>query len=274
MQKTIALIGHSAAGKSSCLDALKIEPAADMDVSLGTRTEDCPTLDQGLRWILEYPHDLVVVSNHEQMLKSFHEAKRGGDARFAQVHFLYLKKPRERLRRHLKRSTLSGSHRPKKHQEYTLAIYDRFDQMFSELADEQIDCSSGDPAEISRVVRGVRCRIRYADVAQPKLVFSVCGLSAVGKGTLIDKFHRPDPGWRERFDVSGSAEFYADRSSTRLEKNSYRPTTEMFEPFFPDVIVNRWQFRQHRHLEALPRAFPQSTHKRRGHNLKLTAQGD
>ena len=48
--RRLALIGHSGAGKSSCLVALGIDgKAADMDAVLGTR--ESPPLETALNWL-------------------------------------------------------------------------------------------------------------------------------------------------------------------------------------------------------------------------------
>ena len=47
----VALIGHPAAGKSSCLSVLNSDRNADMDVALGTTQS--PGLDKALLWMTD-----------------------------------------------------------------------------------------------------------------------------------------------------------------------------------------------------------------------------
>ena len=66
----IALIGHSAAGKSQCLKLLKLDrQAADMDVAW--RIKKSPTFDQCMDWLTDKSRPpVVVVSNHEDIVNA------------------------------------------------------------------------------------------------------------------------------------------------------------------------------------------------------------
>jgi energy-coupling factor transporter ATP-binding protein EcfA2 len=159
----IALIGHSGAGKSSYLSHRGIDPhAADMDTALGV---DCsPPLEQALAWMTEGAEGqaVVVVSNHEEMLEAMHQAKRTGRhaESFACVRLVYLRKPKDRLARHLGRPTAAGDPRDDACRRYTLGSYERLDKMFSEMADDVIDCGSKSieevAAEVNALVRNSR----------------------------------------------------------------------------------------------------------------------
>jgi len=150
----IALIGHSAAGKSSCLRYMNSDANADMDVALGTTKS--PTLETAIRWMIDECRPAVIaVSNHEEMLKALHAAKVSGShtTLLSRIHFVYLHKPKDRLARHLSRPTPGGSARPQQAQSYTLSEYERFHKMFMDLADVVIDCSSIEIPEVaSRVL--------------------------------------------------------------------------------------------------------------------------
>jgi len=95
--RRVALIGHSDAGKTSCLLALGVDcKAADMDAVLGTT--HCPSLDSALQWLAnKHALDLVVVSNHEQMLVKMRQAKLAGKFGdyFTRVLLVYLHKPKD-----------------------------------------------------------------------------------------------------------------------------------------------------------------------------------
>jgi hypothetical protein len=139
------LIGHSGAGKSSCLLSLALpRQSADMDCVLGT--ERPPPLLKALDWLAldPTPPAIVVVSNHEQMLYDMRAAKLAGryPERFAAIHFVYLRKPKEQLRVHLTLPTAGGRPRDYDCQRYTLDAYERFHDLFCLLANSTIDCSA------------------------------------------------------------------------------------------------------------------------------------
>ena len=151
--RTIALVGHSAAGKSSCLQYLNVERNADMDIALGTRQS--PSLDEALAWMTDSSRPpIIAVSNHEEMLKALHAAKVCGSHAelLSQIRFVYLHKPKDRLARHLSKPSAGGSFRPKACQDYTLAEYRRFHKMFTDLADDVFDCSSNSVQETAEQV--------------------------------------------------------------------------------------------------------------------------
>ena len=150
----IALIGHSAAGKSQCLKLLKLDrQAADMDVAW--RIKKSPTFDQCMDWLTDKSRPpVVVVSNHEEKLNALHSAKLSEAATdlFNSIHFVYFKKSKDRLARHLNLLSAGGSVRCEAAKAYTLQHYDRFDSMFSDLANEVVDCSSLTSAEVAKLV--------------------------------------------------------------------------------------------------------------------------
>jgi len=142
--RRIAVIGHSGAGKSSCLTALGIDPKeADMDAVLGTTTS--PPLEKALNWLSDGvpAFSILVVSNHEQMLVAMRQAKLDGKYpnQFSAVCFVYLRKPKDQLQVHLGLPSADGRNRDKASQRYTLDNYERFDTLFTQLADRIVDCS-------------------------------------------------------------------------------------------------------------------------------------
>ena len=125
-----------------------------MDIGLGTTQS--PKLETALDWLLDSSRpDVVVVSNHEEMLKRLHAAKLKNDRQeaFERIRFIYFHKPKDRLKRHLALPTRGGSTRPEAAQRYTLDNYDRFHKLFSEIADDIIDCSMASTQQIADVVR-------------------------------------------------------------------------------------------------------------------------
>lgn len=94
----VALIGHSAAGKSSCLSVLDSVPDADMDAALGTTQS--PQLEKALLWMTdECRPPVIAVSNHQVMLEALHAAKVCGSHAtiMSHIHFVYFHKPKVRL---------------------------------------------------------------------------------------------------------------------------------------------------------------------------------
>lgn len=167
--KRVALIGHSGAGKSACLLSLGVDrKTADMDAVLGTK--QCPSLASALGWLANGPAvpDLVVVSNHEQMLKEMHAAKLAGQCtdQFSKVQLVYLHKPMDELQQHLANPTAGGSNREPAGVQYTLDHYDRFHTLFSQLADRTVECSQ---KSIEMVAVEVRALVQAlaVDLAEP-----------------------------------------------------------------------------------------------------------
>ena len=165
--KTVALVGHSAAGKSACLAYIDANPDADMDKALGVHKS--PDIFTALSWLTNSMRPpIVIVSNHEKMLTAMHSAKLSGEYsyKFNRIHFVYLCKPKDRLKCHLSKPTAEGIIRPIDHQEYTLNHYDHFHRLFTDLAHEIIDCSTASTADVAQRVREISLHItkRQQDV--------------------------------------------------------------------------------------------------------------
>jgi hypothetical protein len=124
---------------------------ADMDAVLGVTQS--PPLLSALDWLAGSTPapGVVVVSNHEELLKQMRAAKLAGQhpEKFAAVYFVYLRKPKAQLQSHLRLPTAGGVRRPDADQQYTLDHYERFDALFAELADCTLECSSRSVAEIA-----------------------------------------------------------------------------------------------------------------------------
>jgi hypothetical protein len=61
----------------------------------------------------------------------------------------------ERLGRHLARPTAAGDVRDHASQQYTLANYERFHLMFSQMADRTIDCTARGIEEVATEVKAL-----------------------------------------------------------------------------------------------------------------------
>jgi hypothetical protein len=122
-----------------------------MDTVLGTAR--CPSLTDVVQWLANDDNNqpIVVVSNHEAMLEAILLAKlRGDEVRlFDRVLFVYLRKPKDRLARHLAKPNSAGHCRDRQGQRYTLTNYDRFDALFQELAGVTINCAAKGVAQVA-----------------------------------------------------------------------------------------------------------------------------
>ena len=139
--RRVAIIGHSGAGKSTCLLALGVDrKLGDMDAVFRTQQ----SLEKALNWLAaDAKPFFVVVSNHEQMLIAMLKAKLEGEypELFDAIHFVYLRKPKDQLQAHLALPSAGGNIRDESSQRYTLDTYERFDAMFAQLANQSVDCS-------------------------------------------------------------------------------------------------------------------------------------
>ena len=91
------------------------------------------------------------------MLKAMCRARKAAEHRdqFARVRFVYLHKPKDRLARHLERTTAAGDRRPIDSQTYTIACYERFHAMYRDLADHTVDCATKGVADVVADIRGL-----------------------------------------------------------------------------------------------------------------------
>lgn len=150
-QRTIALIGHSGAGKSVCLKTL-----AEMDMALGTGKS--PSLDEALNWILR-ALPVIVVSVHMDMLREMSAAKgRGRSEEFSKMLFVYLYKDKVRLERHLEEDVQRGF-RKIDNKQATLTTYEELDGIFRVLADHIIDSTEMDINQVVEEIRRLKVRL-------------------------------------------------------------------------------------------------------------------
>lgn len=155
----VALIGHSGAGKSACLGRLGIAgPMGDMD-ALGFKLsksddEALRVLDRALNWLASGDAPRVVtVRNDEKMLYAMIKAKlRGHRAeQFRHFFLLYLHVPKDQLSEHLKERDDTDAI------DYTLSNYDRFHDLYIELADETIECANKSVETVAAEVNMIAC---------------------------------------------------------------------------------------------------------------------
>lgn len=153
--RKIALIGHSASGKTSTLLELGIDPSAgDMDPVFGIDAPPC--VEETLDWIVDPSTPGVVgMSNHLALLWHLRERRRRVPRHraFDEIRWVYLRKSRRLLMKHLNLPVFGSWRRPDPVKATVLSQYGRFSKHFNALADHVIECD-----DIS--VAGVACQIR------------------------------------------------------------------------------------------------------------------
>jgi shikimate kinase len=165
--RRVALIGHSGAGKTACLQALCVNrETADMDAGLG-RTQ-CPTLSEAFSWLASDRPDsrVLVVSNHEVMLTDMCRAKlsRQRSGQFDCFCLVYLHKPLEELHRDLLRRTADGGARKADGVQYTIAHYERLHALYSQLADRTVECEGRSVEAVAAEVWDIASRLQRENV--------------------------------------------------------------------------------------------------------------
>src|SRR5262245_55701888 len=130
--RKVALIGHSASGKSSCLLQLGVDRnTAEMEAVFGRQA---PSLERTLDWLAteNKTMSVVVIHPHEELLRDLSHAKMAGrnEGQFSRIHFIYLFKPKARLERHLARPTASKRRRDSASQKEKLESYFRLHTFF------------------------------------------------------------------------------------------------------------------------------------------------
>jgi guanylate kinase len=155
----IALIGHSGAGKSECLQRLGGDPArAEMDKVLGTGKP--PTIQQALEWIMCMPQhqDIVVFGVHIDTLNEIARAKARKDDNvlLAQVRFVYL---RNEDRRSYEERLQGDSDRSEDNIRSALRDYESLNSLFSRVADHTIDTAYKDIAEVVKEILAYRAKL-------------------------------------------------------------------------------------------------------------------
>ncbi|HWW01286.1 MAG TPA: hypothetical protein VNZ64_16435 [Candidatus Acidoferrum sp.] len=150
MSARIALIGHSAAGKSSCIEKLGFSrELADMDRALGVRV--APPVSEFRDWLSAKDTPAVIaLSIHPPMLDAYYKA-----ARELGVLLVYLFKSRERIKEHVKLQQPNGDFRPEVDQSVTVHTHAHFDNIFREAKDLIIDCSDKDTAAVAIGVKRI-----------------------------------------------------------------------------------------------------------------------
>lgn len=121
-----------------------------------------PDVEAALDWLTgQTQYRIKVVSNHEEMLKEMWWERKHGKftEQFSLIHFVYLHMPKERVAQHL-------LYRPPEARQYTLDNYDRFHQMYSELADETVQCADKYVMQIADEVQAIRQGMKFPNQGQ------------------------------------------------------------------------------------------------------------
>jgi shikimate kinase len=156
--RRVALIGHSCAGKTTCLERLGFDPAiADMDKALGLRAcnpgaDALKALGKALRWLAARDTPMVVtVSTVEEMLKLMKDGKMSGkhSEEFGRVVLVYLHHPLNEIREHLR------ERRDAEAVGYTIRSYDLFHGLYTQLADRTVECAGKSAETVAAEVRDI-----------------------------------------------------------------------------------------------------------------------
>ncbi len=143
--RRIGLIGHSGAGKSTCLNNIYRISAdakeADMDNVFDTSR--CPPLSEAKEWMISNGKRVFVVSNHFNMLKEIAVAREKSlhNDLFNQVYFVYLSTTIGEIEKRLLERDGYGKIRSEQNKQDALKGYSDIDKLFRRIQDKTIDTS-------------------------------------------------------------------------------------------------------------------------------------
>ncbi|MEK6581234.1 MAG: hypothetical protein AAB017_03025 [Nitrospirota bacterium] len=154
--KKIALIGTSAAGKTSCVLELGIDSQkADMDRCLGASIPQ--SMETMLKWILQSESNIVNVSVHIDALEKMASVKQGQiQCELSEIFFIHLAAPVNVIEERL----LSQSTRSETNIKHTLAGFARTDDVCKRLADCTINTVGMGLQEVAHAVRLIAVNVR------------------------------------------------------------------------------------------------------------------
>lgn len=139
------------------LEALGIDPGlGDMDCALGR--EICPPPTEALRWMVNASSPrIVTVSNFIKLIRFFNLANKRGQYPecFEQILWVYLRKSRKHLARHLEYPMACGELRSNEDKINVVREYGRFSKHFNALADHIIDSEKLSVLEMARRVHQI-----------------------------------------------------------------------------------------------------------------------
>jgi hypothetical protein len=143
MIRTLALLGHSCSGKTTCAIALGGE---DMDAHVPT--DLAPGLERIINYLLKLRKPLVAVSVHVAELTELGIQKVKGERPdfFARFLFVYLKPTKEDLKSRIERERPSQA-------PLVIKNYEKDDAIFSALKDVEVATSSLSKHEVHAIVR-------------------------------------------------------------------------------------------------------------------------
>lgn len=153
IKRKVALIGHSGAGKSTCIKLMggRLD-VADMDKARFATLP--PSVEEALNWMVTNDESILSISVHRDTLFRMTQAKKmGSDARFHELFFLYLYRAKEKLSASLEKPTAYSTYRDNGNKAHTMKDYAELDRIFRELADSIIDTSN---LEVQQVVENIK----------------------------------------------------------------------------------------------------------------------
>ncbi|WP_111640778.1 hypothetical protein [Marinimicrobium alkaliphilum] len=149
----VALVGHSASGKSAVLEQLGLDRAVhDMDYYFLKKKRKV-SASAVLDWMRSASAPgPVVLSNDTDVLRELAALKNREDASVKGIRFVFLNRSLVRFLENLKKKNTDGCFHPKKPDAEYRAIYFHFLSLYGQLADDEICYEGEDLTELTRRV--------------------------------------------------------------------------------------------------------------------------
>lgn len=149
--KNLVIIGHSAAGKSATLDALGLDRIMhDFDLYL-EMSQNQPTIHNLMDWVkVNRETPIVAISNHPHLIRELSINKKT----FSDFsHFLYLKRPKEIIRRNLSLVNTDGHTHTQLSESDFENYYYVMNEFYEKIADITIDLKDITPTQVADQIK-------------------------------------------------------------------------------------------------------------------------
>lgn len=147
-----AIIGHSAAGKSTLLTHMGLDRwLHDADVYL-SRTRRPPSTQNIVRW-LSYDRNpaLVVLPNHLHILNELASRK----SLLTETHFIYMKRSIQEILSNIRKVNADGLRHNQASDEVIRNNYLKHDKVYQKLCDIEVNCENQETPEIARKIMSI-----------------------------------------------------------------------------------------------------------------------
>lgn len=147
-----AIIGHSAAGKSTLLMHMGLDRwLHDADVYL-SRTRRPPSTQNIVRW-LSYDRDpaLIVLPNHLHILNEL----ASGKSLLPGTRFIYMKRSTGEILENIRKINADGLRHKGTFDEVIRNNYLKYDAVYRKLCDIEVDCENKETPEIATKIMGI-----------------------------------------------------------------------------------------------------------------------